>query len=83
MKKIIDPGCGRKVLTLLDNIVYSTVTDLDGNALELEMSILIQNGNSEMKQVFGADDPGEDHAPKPALLWIPGSTFQSVFVSAL
>ncbi len=72
MKKMIDPGCGRKVLTLLDDIVYSTVTDLDGNALELEMSILIQNGNSEMKQVFGADDPGEDHAPKPALLWIPG-----------
>ncbi len=78
MKQIIDPGCKRKVLTLLDNIVYSTQTDLEGNTIELKMSILIQNGNSEMKQVSGKDDPQEDHSPKPALLWIPGGGWRGM-----
>ena len=36
------------------------------------MSILLQNGNSEMRLAVGEDDPKEDHSPKPALVWIPG-----------
>ena len=72
MKKIIDPGCRKKTLTLIDNIVYAVRTDPEGKKLELKMSVLLQNGNSEMKLAVGEDDPKEDHSPKPALIWIPG-----------
>ncbi len=72
MKKTIDPGHLKKTLTLIDNIVYSTKNDMEGNSLELKMSILFQNGNSELKSIINEDDYREDHKPKPALLWIPG-----------
>lgn len=72
MKQVIDPGCKKKTLTLIDNVVYANVTDLEGNPLELKMSLLLQNGNSEMRLATGEHDPLEDHSPKPALLWIPG-----------
>lgn len=72
MKQTIDPGCRKKTLTLIDNVVYSHQKDLEGKVMELKLSILLQNGNSEMRLAAGADDPKEDHSPKPALLWIPG-----------
>lgn len=72
MKETIYPGCARKTLTLIDNVVYDTRTDLNGCPLELKMSVLLQNGNSEMRLAAGEDDPKEDHSPKPALVWIPG-----------
>lgn len=72
MRKLINPGNSRKSLTIIDNIIYSVQKDLDGNNIELKMSILIQNGNSEMKLAAEKDDPKEDHSPKPAILWIPG-----------
>lgn len=72
MRKVFDPGTKKKTLTLIDNVVYSNVKDLEGNPLELKMSILLQNGNSEMRLAVGEDDPKEDHSPKPALVWIPG-----------
>ncbi len=72
MKKIINPGTEKKTITLIDNIVYTKVKDYEGNDLELKMSIMLQNGNSEMRLAAGADDPKEDHSPKPCLVWIPG-----------
>ncbi len=72
MKKTINPGCKRKTLTLIDNIIYSEQRDKDGKPVELKMSVLLQNGNSEMRLAAGEDDPKEDHSPKPALLWVPG-----------
>ena len=45
MKQTINPGHEKKTLTLIDNIVYSRKTDLEGNPLDLTMSILLQNGN--------------------------------------
>lgn len=72
MKKVISPGTGKKTLTLIDNVVYSKVVDLEGNPLELKMSLMLQNGNSELRLATGADDPREDHSSKPALVWIPG-----------
>ena len=72
MKKVINPGFAKKTINLIDNIVYSHQKDLDGNPMELKMSIMIQNGNSEMRLAAGEDDPKEDHSPKPALVWIPG-----------
>ena len=68
MRKVFDPGTKKKTLTLIDNVVYSNVKDLEGNPLELKMSILLQNGNSEMRLAVGEDDPKEDHSPKPALV---------------
>lgn len=72
MKQYIDPGHKRKALNLIDNVVYATRTDLEGTPLELKLSVLLQNGNSEQKLAIGEDDPREDHSPKPALVWIPG-----------
>ena len=64
MKKVFDPGTKKKTLTLVDNIVYSTVKDLEGNPLELKLSVLLQNGNSEMRAAVGEDDPKEAAAGK-------------------
>ncbi len=72
MKQVINPGNARKSLTVIDNIVYSVQENMKGEKQELKMSIMLQNGNSEMKLAAGKDDPGEDHSPKPALVWIPG-----------
>ena len=76
MKKTIDPGNTRKSINFLDNIVYSRQKDLEGNELELKMSIMLQNGNSEMRLAAGRDDEGEDKSPKPAILWIPGGGYR-------
>ena len=78
MKKYINPGHERKSLTLIDNIIYSNQTDLNSKPMELKMSILFQNGNSEMKLAAGEDDPKENHDTKPALLWIPGGGWRGV-----
>lgn len=72
MKQVINPGLAKKSINLIDNIVYSHQKDLNGNPMELKMSIMLQNGNSEMRLAAGEDDPKADHSPKPALLWIPG-----------
>lgn len=72
MKQTINPGFKKKTLTLIDHVIYSHQKDLNGNPLDLTMSVLLQNGNSEMRLAAGEDDPKEDHSPKPALLWIPG-----------
>ena len=67
MKKVISPGFAKKTINLIDNIVYSHQKDLKGNPMELKMSIMVQNGNSEMRLAAGEDDPKADHSPKPAL----------------
>ncbi len=72
MMQVINPGTERKSLTMIDNVVYSIQKDLNGEPLELKLSLLLQNGNSEMRMAAGEDDPKEDHSPKPALVWIPG-----------
>ena len=76
MKKVIDPGFEKKTINLIDNVVYSHVTDLEGNPLELKLSVMLQNGNSEQRLAINEDDPREDHSPKPALVWIPGGGYR-------
>lgn len=76
MRKEIKPGRERKSINFLDNIVYSRQKDLDGNEMELKMSIMLQNGNSEMRLATGRDDEGDDKAPKPAILWVPGGGYR-------
>lgn len=76
MKTVIRPGRERKSINFIDNIVYSRQKDLDGNEMELKMSIMLQNGNSEMRLAAGRDDEGDDKAPKPAILWVPGGGYR-------
>ncbi len=76
MKKEITPGRERKSINFIDNIVYSHVTDLEGNPMELKMSVMVQNGNSEMRLATGHDDEADDKSPKPAIVWIPGGGYR-------
>ncbi len=76
MKKKINPGRERKSINFLDNIVYSHQKDLNGQDIELKMSIMLQNGNSEMRLASGRDDEGDDKTPKPAILWVPGGGYR-------
>lgn len=76
MKKVINPGRARKSINFIDNIVYSRQKDLEGNEMELKMSIMLQNGNSEMRLASGHDDEGDDKTPKPAILWVPGGGYR-------
>lgn len=75
MRTVIEPGKARKSINFLDSIVYSTVRNLAGETLPLEMSIMLQNGNSEMFFAAGIHDE-EDKHPKPAILWIPGGGYR-------
>lgn len=76
MKQTIKPGKERKSINFIDNIVYSRQKDLGGNEMELKMSIMLQNGNSEMRLAIGRDDEGDDKTPKPAILWVPGGGYR-------
>jgi len=72
MRSVFKAPTTKKTINLIDNVVYSNVKDLEGNDLELKLSVMVQNGNSEMRIAMGEDDPREDHTPKPCLIWIPG-----------
>ena len=76
MKKVIKPGRTRKSINFIDNIVYSRQKNLDGQEMELKMSIMLQNGNSEMRLASGHDDEADDKTPKPAILWVPGGGYR-------
>ncbi|MCI6888371.1 MAG: alpha/beta hydrolase [Lachnospiraceae bacterium] len=76
MRYEIKPGRERKSINFIDNIVYSRQKDLQGNDMELKMSIMLQNGNSEMRLASGRDDEGDDRTPKPAILWVPGGGYR-------
>lgn len=75
MRIVMKPKKVRKSINLFDSIVYSHQKDLQGNELELEMSIMIQNGNSEKDLMLDCDDE-DDKLPKPAILYIPGGAYR-------
>ena len=75
MRTVIEPGKKRKSINFLDSIVYSEVKDLNGNPMKLEMSVMLQNGNSEMRFAAGIVDE-EDKTPKPCIVWIPGGGYR-------
>lgn len=77
MKFMVDFGRKRDSINFVDHIVYSKVKDLDGNDLELDLSIMSQSGNSEMKAAAGYDD--QDKAePKPLIVWFSGGGYRGV-----
>ncbi len=67
----------RKGITLLDNIVYSTIIDSDGNSQELCLSLMMQHGNVESRLANGLN-PREiaDEEKKPVILWLPGGGYR-------
>lgn len=75
MRREITPGKKRKSINFIDNIVYSRQPNLDGEMMELKMSIMLQNGNSEMRLAVGWTDEA-DKTPKPAILWVPGGGYR-------
>ena len=76
MRKEIKQGRERKSINFIDNIVYSKQKNLQGEEMELKMSIMLQNGNSEMRLAAGRDDESDDKTPKPAILWVPGGGYR-------
>lgn len=78
MKYFIDPGRKRNSINFIDSIVYSKSEDLEGNELNLEMSIMLQNGNSEMRAAAGVDENQKIRGRKPAILWVPGGGYRGV-----
>lgn len=72
MRKEIDPGKERRSINFIDNIVYSRVHDLNGNPLELTLSLMVQNGNSEMRLADGRDDEVST-GRQPLIVWINGA----------
>lgn len=78
MEYYINPGRIRKSVNFIDNIVYSCQKDLEGNDLELKMSIMLQNGNSEMRIAAGVNEDKDSRKRKPAILWIPGGGYRGV-----
>ena len=71
MIRIINPGDMQPTLTVIDNIVYSHQPSLKGGEIDLKLSLMLYNGNSEMKLAAGADSE-QPRPAKPALMWIPG-----------
>jgi len=72
MKQIIDPGRVRRTVNFLDHIVFSHVKDCSGDPLELQLSLMVQNGNAEMRLASGRDDEAS-FGLQPVLLWINGA----------
>ena len=72
MKWTIDPGKERRSINFIDNICYSHVTDLQGRPMDLHLSLMVQNGNSEMRLASGRDDEVSTGL-QPLIVWINGS----------
>ncbi len=69
----IDPGRKEQPITVLDNIVYSHVSDTEGKPLDLKLSITASFGNSEIMALRGGNIP--DNVPRtrrPVMLWFNG-----------
>lgn len=74
MRSVIDPGRARQTLTMVDDICYSHVTDLNGEPLELTMSLLTVRRPPRR--------PGQPLPPKaPVIVWINGNGWRTPYSS--
>lgn len=76
MRTVIDPGKERRSVNFIDNICFSHVTDLEGNPLDLTLSLMVQNGNSEMRLADGKDDEVST-GKQPLVVWINGAGWRA------
>ena len=72
MRTVIDPGKERRTINYIDNICFSHVRDLEGKPLDLYLSLMVQNGNSEMRLASGRDDEVSTGL-QPLIVWINGA----------
>ena len=72
MRTVINPGKERRTINFLDNICFSHVQDLEGKPLDLYLSLMVQNGNSEMRLASGRDDEVSTGL-QPLIVWINGA----------
>ena len=77
MKTLIDPGKQRRSINFIDHICYSHVKNRDGKPVDLELSLMVQNGNSEMRLASGRDDEVST-GRQPVLVWINGAGWHDV-----
>lgn len=67
----------RKGITLIDNIVYSTVNDSTGQPLELCLSLMMQHGNVESRLANGLNPSSiAEEEKKPVIVWLPGGGYR-------
>lgn len=74
MRKVIDPGRVRPTLTMIDDICYSHVTDLDGKPLDLTLSLLAIRHPPRRS---GQPKP----PPAPAIIWVNGNGWRTPYSS--
>ncbi len=72
MRQVIAPGKQRRSINFLDNICFSHVQDDEGRPVALHLSLMVQNGNSEMRLADGRDDEVST-GRQPVIVWINGS----------
>lgn len=72
MRTVIDPGKERRSINFIDNICFSHVTDTEGRPMDLYLSLMVQNGNSEMRLASGVDDEVSTGL-QPVIVWINGA----------
>lgn len=78
MKYYINPERRKPTINFVDNIVYSHVKDLEGNPLDLDLSIMSASGNSELKAAIAGAKETDKVSPQPAIIWISGGGYRGV-----
>ena len=74
MRSVIDPGKARQTLTMVDDICYSHAKDLQGNPLDLTMSLLTVRRPPRR--------PGQPLPPKaPVIIWVNGNGWRTPYAS--
>lgn len=85
MKQTIDPGIGRPTVFFFDHLVYSHTTDMDGNPVDLELSLLCQMDRPQLQRALGRSipeeipaDAGARHGLRPAMIWFNGNGWRGI-----
>ena len=78
MRYYINPERRKKTINFMDHIVYSHVEDLDGNPLDLELSIMSMSGNSELKAAAADAKETDKVTSQPVIIWVSGGGYRGV-----
>lgn len=76
MRYYINPERRKRTISFTDHIVYSRTEDLNGDPLELELSVMSMNGGCELSTAAaGAIETGLTE-PQPAIVWLSGGGYR-------
>ena len=85
MKQTIDPGTSRPTVFFFDDITFSHTTDLAGNPVELQLSLLCQMDRPQLQRALGRripeeipTDPGARQGLRPAIIWFNGNGWRGI-----